>query len=1139
MTGGIFLIFVLLSVGIVSAGLIYYRNFERQYRFEVERQLSAIAELKTGDLVQWRKERLGDGAVFFNNTNFSDSVRRFFDNPKDTDAQHQIQEWASQYLATDQYDQIRLVDAQGVTRMALPANSPPLSSTISQRIPDALRSDQVIFQDFYRNDHDQRVYLSILVPLFDKSNGNRPLGVFVLRIDPVTYLYPHIRRWPISSRTAETLLVRRDGDDAVFLNELRFQTNTALNLRMAVTNITMPAVKAILGQTGNVEGRDYRGVPVIADVRPIPNSPWFLVSRMDTAEIYASGSARLWEIIVLIVLLFLVAGSIMGILWQQQSVRFYRDRSETDARSRRFATVVRDSNDAITIQDFEGRITAWNHGAELMYGYSEAEALAMSIERLTAPGKVDEQKDFVRQLIAGEAVTSLETQRVTKDGRILDVWMTVTKLVDEAGKPIGIASTERDITERKQSEEHIRKLNRVYAMLSNINKAIVRIREPHALFAETCRIAVENGGFRMAWIGLTDPTSGKVLPAGQAGVTDGYVEKLGITLKDDTRGCGPTGFAVRTSEPTICSDIENDTSMTSWREDALRNGYRSFATFPLKVRDEVRGILSLYAAEPRFFDVDELRLLDELAMDISFAMEFAEREAEHQREDEDLRRFATVVRDSNDAITIQDFDGRITAWNHGAELMYGYSEVEALLANIERLTTPAKVAEQKDFVRHLIAGEAINSFETQRVTKDGRILDVWMTVTKLVNKVGKPIGIASTERDITERKQAEQKLKESKALIEVIVENIPLMIILKEATDLRFVVFNRAGEELLGYDRKALLGKNNLDFFPPEQALNFMANDREVLDGEAGMLDIPEELIQTAKKGERLLHTRKVCIRGGDGTTKYLLSISEDITEHKRAEAERAQMQAQLIQSQKLESIDTLASGVAHEINNPIMGIMNYAQLILDRLGPDSPVSEFAIDIGKETERVATIVKNLLSFSRQEKECHCSPVRLHDIVEATLSLIRVVMRHDLVTLEVDVSVDLPQIKCRSQQIQQVIMNLLTNARDALNQRYPGHDENKKVIISARVIEEGERRHLRLTVEDHGLGIPGDLHERIFEPFFTTKPHDKGTGLGLSISHGIVKDHGGELRVESTVGEFTRFHLDLPLDNGWALDAKTT
>jgi len=138
--------------------------------------------------------------------------------------------------------------------------------------------------------------------------------------------------------------------------------------------------------------------------------------------------------------------------------------------------------------------------------------------------------------------------------------------------------------------------------------------------------------------------------------------------------------------------------------------------------------------------------------------------------------------------------------------------------------------------------------------------------------------------DITERKRAEEELRESKALVDAVVESIPLMIFLKEAKDLRFVIFNRAGEELLGYDRTALLGKNNLDLFPPEQAAHFMAKDREVLDGELNLLDIPEESILTAKKGVRLLHTRKVCIRGADGTTKYLLGISEDITDKKHAE---------------------------------------------------------------------------------------------------------------------------------------------------------------------------------------------------------------------------------------------------------------
>jgi PAS domain S-box-containing protein len=170
------------------------------------------------------------------------------------------------------------------------------------------------------------------------------------------------------------------------------------------------------------------------------------------------------------------------------------------------------------------------------------------------------------------------------------------------------------------------------------------------------------------------------------------------------------------------------------------------------------------------------------------------------------------------------------------------------------------------------------------LNRDGHEIPVMMTLLAHKSPSGEVERFSTVSIDITDRKQAEEKLLESKTLIETVVENVPLMIFLKEATDLRFVIFNRAGEELLGYDRKDLLGKNDLDLFPPEQAAHFMAKDREVLDGKAGVMDIPEEPIQTAKKGQRLLHTKKVCIRSADGATKYLLGISEDITERKEAE---------------------------------------------------------------------------------------------------------------------------------------------------------------------------------------------------------------------------------------------------------------
>jgi signal transduction histidine kinase len=302
------------------------------------------------------------------------------------------------------------------------------------------------------------------------------------------------------------------------------------------------------------------------------------------------------------------------------------------------------------------------------------------------------------------------------------------------------------------------------------------------------------------------------------------------------------------------------------------------------------------------------------------------------------------------------------------------------------------------------------------------------------------------------------------------------------------------------------------------------------------------------KKGEKVFDfTNRY--RCKDGTYRWLtwvshpilergitFAVAHDITDRKKAEKDKQKMEFQLRRSQKMESIGTLAGGVAHEINNPINGIMNYAQLIKDKIDDGSPIAEYASEIINETKRVAQIVQNLLAFSRKDHDSYRS-ANIKDIVDNTMSLIKAVFRRDQIRLEVNVPEDLPAIKCRDQQIQQVIMNLMTNARDALNEKYPGYDENKVMEISSNLFEKDGKSWIRTTVKDRGIGIDPDVGERMFDPFFTTKERTVGTGLGLSISYGIVKDHHGELTFESKPGQYTKFHMDLPVDNGWELEEK--
>lgn len=248
-----------------------------------------------------------------------------------------------------------------------------------------------------------------------------------------------------------------------------------------------------------------------------------------------------------------------------------------------------------------------------------------------------------------------------------------------------------------------------------------------------------------------------------------------------------------------------------------------------------------------------------------------------------------------------------------------------------------------------------------------------------------------------------------------------------------------------------------------------------------------------------------------------LLSILED---QRRIEQKQSELQEELRQSQKLAAVGFISGGVAHEINNPLTGILNYAQLLKDGAAKGSQAEYYASEIIRETGRVGEIARNLLSFARKEPPV-CTNVKPGDIIKRAISLTAAMLRRDGISTRIDANGVLPRINCREQQIGQVLINLILNARDALNER-PGA-EDKSLTVSARAMPYGM---VRITVEDNGAGIAENVHDRIFAPFFTTKEREKGTGLGLPIAMAIVTEHGGRISFESKSGGPTRFYVDL-------------
>ena len=451
--------FLILAVGAVITGYLYYQNYQQRFRKDVESQLSAIVELKVGELERWRKDRLEHGTIISRVEAVSSFVRKGFIDGADPDARRQLHELLNNYNGSFHYEQIRLLDINGITLMSLPSGRPAVSVAVREQIANVVRSKRVTMIDFYRNDHDKRVYLTMLIPVRSDLDENRIIGLIALRINPENYLYPLIRFWPTSARTAETLLVRRDGSDALFLNELKYSKNSALNLRASLNNVNQPAVKAVMGTEGVVEGTDYRGMPVVAYLKSVPDTPWYLVARIDTSEVYAPLKERLRWMVVAAALLLCSAGAGLGMLWRQQRVHFYRAKYRIEQERAWLQGVIERSLNEIYVFDPQSlQFTFVNNGALLNIGYSMEEMKDLTSFDIKPEYTQESFLSAVQPLLEGKKERLVfETIHRRKDGSTYPVEVYL-QLVDTVDGNVFLAVI-NDITVRKQADDEIRQKN--------------------------------------------------------------------------------------------------------------------------------------------------------------------------------------------------------------------------------------------------------------------------------------------------------------------------------------------------------------------------------------------------------------------------------------------------------------------------------------------------------------------------------------------------------------------------------------------------------------------------------------------------------------------------------------------------------
>ena len=453
-------IFLLLVLLISVAGWQFVRQGKSHVKKAAADRLGAVADLKAMEILSWRKERLGDAAVVSANPLNKLWIIPFLEkSPGAEAAEADIRTWLSSIVSAYGYMDVVLLDADGRVRLSSSPSPNLIGDEARANIAQVCASGRTLISDFHKVSEPVQVNIDLYAPVLRAAkDGGGPLcaGVIWFRIDPRDFLYPLIQNWPVPSRSAETLLVRREGENVLFLNELRHRKNTALSLRLPADASSLPAALAVSGVEGVVEGTDYRGVPVLSVIRPLPGTSWFMVAKEDLSEILAPFRIRMAALAFAILALYFGMAVVLLFWIKRREAHYYRKQYEIEhdrlALVRHFEYLHKYANDIIFLADGDHRIVEANERASAVYGYGPEELKGMHIQDLRPP---QVRPEFQLTLAEAEKTGGLvyETVHQRKDGTLFPIEVSL-RILDIEGVRFYQAII-RDISERKKAEEQI------------------------------------------------------------------------------------------------------------------------------------------------------------------------------------------------------------------------------------------------------------------------------------------------------------------------------------------------------------------------------------------------------------------------------------------------------------------------------------------------------------------------------------------------------------------------------------------------------------------------------------------------------------------------------------------------------------
>jgi PAS domain S-box-containing protein len=701
----------------------------------------------------------------------------------------------------------------------------------------------------------------------------------------------------------------------------------------------------------------------------------------------------------------------------------------------------------------------------------------------------------------------------------------------------------RDITDRKKREQELVRLNRTLRALSNSNQAMMHAKDESELLEQVCKIIVEDCGHAMVWIGLAEKDEGKtVRPVASAGFEAGYLETLRITWADTERGRGPTGTAIRTGKPAVCGNMLTDPRFAPWREQALKRGYASSIVLPLMTGSTAFGAINIYSKEADPLSEDEVKLLAELASDLAYGITAIRQRSAHARVEEalresqkDLNRAQVVARTGSWRLDVHRNELTWSAENHrifgipaGTPMTY-----ETFLStvhpedrqHVDRMWTAALRGEPYDIEHRIIVGDKVK----------------WVRETAEIefDKNGVLLGGFGTTQDITDRKRAEDTLRETRDYLQNLIDfaNAPIIV-----WDLNFKItrFNHAFERLTGHRSEDVLGMPLEILFPQDSKEDSLKHIRRALSGERWeVVEIP--ILITDGTVRTILWNSANIYNKERTSVVATIAQGQDITERKRMEqaleaarisAEQAKDAAEAANKAK----DHFLAALSHELRTPLTPVMGMVSMLQKDLRFDANTRESLEMIRRNVELEARLIDDLLDVTRIERgkiELDRQAIDLCAVIRRAAE----VCTQDIKERNLKFSMDAPDgpyaVDADPVRLEQVFWNLIKNA---VKFTPPGG----RISIRCRRDKDS---HVVAEVSDTGKGISPELLPRLFGAFEQGDRQSArqygGLGLGLTISKGLVDMHGGTLTAHSEgEGKGATFAVRLPLLPAEAAQAAT-